>query len=154
MPPFIATSTFKSAVTEVLAIHCSDYRIQGGVREFLDHGLNLGADYDLMVIPGGPQFLTAAEHMPNLLWAGERWFRFLVEMHRLKRLILIAHQDCAWYNGLPLHLHTSSILRERQEEDLRRAHRLLQENFPQLRVEFYYAGWDNGNHVVIEPISG
>ena len=65
-----------------------------------------------------------------------------MENHEISRLILIQHQDCAWYKTLPLHLHTSSEPRQRQEEDLRKLGQALRKDFPQLRVELYFAAWD------------
>lgn len=152
MPTYLATSAVNHADTEVLVVHCSDHRFQAGIREFLNRGLNLGENYDLLIIPGGPQCLTLVEYLPKFSWAGTRWFRYLLENHDLKRLILIAHQDCGWYKSLPLHLHSSRNPRERQEEDLRRAHRSLMKDFSELQIELYYAGWDGNDHVVVDSI--
>jgi len=153
MPSYQASSTINRSDAEVLVMHCSDHRIQPAIREFLDHGLGLGENYDLLVIPGGPQCLTLVEYLPKFAWASGRWFRFLVENHELKRLIMIAHQDCGWYKNLPLHLHSSPEPRDRQEEDLRRARRWLIQEFPDLRTELFYAGWDASDRVTVTPVS-
>jgi hypothetical protein len=154
MPTFLAASTVNLPDTEVLVVHCSDHRFQGGIQEFLNRGLNLGENYDLLAVPGGPQCLTLVEYLPKFSWAGARWIRYLIDNHELKRLILIAHQDCGWYKGLPLHLHSSSSPRGRQEEDLRRARHALNNEFTDLQIELYYAGWDGNDHVTVETISG
>ena len=138
---------------DVLAIHCSDHRFQAGFAEFLDQKLNLGENYDLLAIPGGPQCLTLVEYLPKFSWAGWRWFRFLVEAHDLRRLILIQHQDCGWYRELPLHLHSSTSPRERQEQDLRRARAALAKERPELGIELYYAGWDASDHITFDAVS-
>jgi len=153
MPSYQASCTINRSDAEVLVVHCSDHRIQPGIREFLDRGLGLGENYDLLVIPGGPQCLTLVEYLPKFAWASGRWFRFLVENHELKRLILIAHQDCGWYKSLPLHLHSSPEPRDRQEQDLRRARHWLIQEFPSLQIELYYAGWDASDKVTVEPVS-
>ena len=142
MPSFQLSSTLHETDAEVLAIHCSDHRFQAGFYEFLNLKLNLDENYDLLVLPGGPQCLTLVEYLPKFSWAGWKWFRFLVDAHDLKRLILIQHQDCGWYKELPLHLHSSPEPRQRQEEDLRRARAALAKERPELSVELYYAGWD------------
>jgi|SRR5579863_1348645 len=139
--------------TDVLAIHCGDHRFQAAFQDFLNQGLKLAGNYDLIVIPGGPQSLTAVEYLPKFSWASRRWFRFFVENHELHRLILIQHQDCAWYKSLPLHLHASAEPRQRQEQDLARVTRTLKEDFPELKVELYYAGWDAAGRVIIETIA-
>jgi hypothetical protein len=152
MPSYTAPSKLARAETEVLAVHCSDHRFQAGLHDFLNRGLNLNGNYDLLVLPGGPQCLTLVEYLPKFAWAGWKWFRFLVEAHSLQRLILIAHQDCGWYKELPLHLHTSSDPRRRQEEDLERVRHRLSADFPELRIELYYAGWDAADRVTVEAV--
>jgi len=140
--------------TDVLVVHCGDHRIQSAIHEFLNRVLELSENYALLAIPGGPQCLTLVEYLPKFSWASWRWFKFLKHKHESRRLILIAHQDCHWYEGLPFHLHTSSDPRHRQEEDLRRARKSILEEFPDLTVEMYYAGWDTSDQVSIETISG
>jgi hypothetical protein len=154
MSSFQLSSTLPSVDPEVLVIHCSDYRFQAAFNEFLNLKLNLNGNYDLLVLPGGPQCLTLVEYLPKFSWAGWKWFRFLVEAHDLKRLILIQHQDCRWYKELPNHLHTSSEPRLRQEEDLRRARAALTRERPELSVELYYAGWDVNEHITVDTVSG
>jgi hypothetical protein len=146
-------SSLKHTDAEVLAIHCSDHRFQAGFYEFLNLKLDLDENYDLLVLPGGPQCLTLVEYLPKFSWAGWKWFRFLVEAHDLKRLILIQHEDCLWYRELPFHLHASSEPRLRQEEDLHRARVALARERPDLSVELYYAGWDTNERITVEAVS-
>ncbi|MFB3924272.1 MAG: hypothetical protein ACE145_21330 [Terriglobia bacterium] len=152
MPAYTSSSKVEHAHTDVLVVHCSDHRFVAGLQDFLNQGLNLRSNYDLLVLPGGPQCLTLVEYLPKFSWAGMKWFRFLVDAHELKRLILIAHQDCGWYKELPLHLHTTSDPRRRQEEDLHRARTVLNKEFPDMRVDLYYAGWDSSDRVIVEPV--
>lgn len=153
MSSYQPTSKVNHSHTDLLVVHCSDHRFQAGFYEFLNLGLDLNENYDLLVLPGGPQCLTLVEYLPKFSWAGWKWFRFLVEAHELKRMILIAHQDCGWYKELPFHLHASSEPRLRQEEDLRRVRQALSKDFPELAVELYYAGWDTDDRVTMEAIS-
>jgi hypothetical protein len=152
MPTFQLESKLKRAETEILVIHCGDYRFQAAFYEFLNHSLNLNENYDLMVIPGGSQSLTLFEYLPKFSWASWKWFRFFVEKHGIRRLILIQHQDCAWYQTMPLHLHASPDLRQRQEQDLERVKTSMKKDFPNLTVELYYAGWDPTDRITIDSI--
>ena len=153
MPSTQLSSKLQHSHTDILVVHCSDHRFQAGLYEFLNMNLNLNENYDLLVLPGGPQCLTLAEYLPKFSWAGWRWFRFLVEAHELKRLVLIAHQDCGWYKELPFHLHSSSEPRSRQEEDLRKVRHALTKDFPGLSVELYFAGWDSNDRVTVQPVT-
>ena len=53
MGHFQFTSALNRPDTDVLVVHCSDHRFQAGLREFLNQGLNLQDNYDLLAIPGG-----------------------------------------------------------------------------------------------------
>ncbi len=153
MSLYQSSAEINHAETDVLVVHCSDHRFQVGLHEFLNDGLHLNGNYDLLVIPGGPQCMTLVEYLPKFSWAAWKWFRFLVDAHHIKRLILIAHQDCGWYKELPFHLHGSSNPRDRQEEDLARVRRALGKDFPTLLVELYYAGWEENGRVTFEAVS-
>ena len=154
MTAFQSSTKLNNAHTDVLVVHCSDHRFQTGLHEFLNDALRLNGNYDLLVLPGGPQCLTLVEYLPKLSWALTKWLRFLVEGHELKQMVLIAHQDCGWYKQLPFHLFGSSDPRRHQEDDLRRVKHAMAKDFPHVRVDLYYAGWDASDRVVIEPVAG
>jgi len=147
-------SKIKRGETEVLAIHCGDYRFQDAFHEFLNETLKFGGNYDLMVIPGGPLSLVLFEYLPKFQWAAWKWLRFFAEQHKIRRLVLIQHQDCAFYRTIPLHLHKSAEPRLRQEQDLRRVREALKEDLPHVAVEAYYAGWDTTDRVTVESVVG
>ncbi len=153
MPSCQLTSKPNTTDPDVLVVHCSDHRFQAAFYEFLNLKLNLNENYDLLVLPGGPQCLTLVEYLPKFSWAGWKWVRFLLDSHDLKRLILIQHQDCAWYKDLPLHLHSSADPRDRQEEDLRRIGRTLCKERPELALELYYAAWNAREEVTVDTVS-
>lgn len=80
-----------------LVVTCSSNVYQPVVRQFVESHLGLPAGtYDLLAVPGGPQFLLLTEYLPKFAWAGHRWMKFLIEKHRLKRVVLVSHDDCAW----------------------------------------------------------
>ncbi len=153
MPSCQLTSKRNETDPDVLVVHCSDHRFQAAFHEFLNQKLNLGENYDLLVLPGGPQCLTLVEYLPKFSWAGWKWLRFLVDSHGLKRLILIQHQDCAWYKDLPLHLHSSPEPRGRQEEDLRRIGHALAKERPELALDLYYAGWNASDEITLDTVT-
>jgi hypothetical protein len=101
MPAYPLTSKIKRTDTDVLAIHCGDYRFQSAFQEFLNRSLNLDGNYDLMVIPGGPLSLTLFEYLPKFNWASGKWVRFFADQHKIRRLILIQHQDCGFCITMP-----------------------------------------------------
>ena len=127
-------------VGTALVVHCSDHRFRRAFDQFIDQTLAI-AEYDRIAIPGGPQFLVALDYLPKFSWVGNRWTRFLLEAHGLKRVVLIAHEDCAWYR----HVHGSHVeLEARQRADLHRAREQLREILPGVAVETYLATLHEG----------
>jgi len=145
-------SQLERAKTEVLAVHCSDHRFQAGIREFLDEGLGLRANYDGLAIPGGPQCLVEVDALPKFAWVSRKWSKMLIQAHALKRLVLIAHQDCGWYQWLEEWQPTHGAVRRKQEEDLRAASRAALQLVPALTVDLFYAGWNEGGAVSVEEV--
>jgi carbonic anhydrase-like protein len=151
VPTYQSHKKLSGQPAATLVVCCSDHRFQAAAQEFLNQGLRI-EDYDLLAIPGGPQCLTLIEYLPKFSWAGWRWTRFLLEAHNLRRMILIAHQDCHWYKELPLHLHDSPEPRKRQEQDLRRARSAISREFPHMNVESYYASGEGTGMIKLEAL--
>jgi hypothetical protein len=81
------------------AIYCSDGRFGDQMDEFLHLGLGLPR-YDRVAVPGGCACLaghTCAYYERSAL---ERQVRFLIEEHKLRRVVLIAHDGCAFYKEI------------------------------------------------------
>lgn len=78
------------------AIYCSDGRIGEHFDDFLSNGLSLPR-YDRVALPGGPACLAGhpQAHLEEQGVVDE--LNFLVSVHGLKRVVLIAHQSCAFY---------------------------------------------------------
>ncbi|MGE4197313.1 MAG: carbonic anhydrase [Phycisphaerales bacterium] len=87
---------YESKRIHAAAVYCSDGRVGEQFDDFLQSGLNLPR-YDRVALPGGPACL-AGHPQASLEEHGvvdER--KFLVDVHALKRIVLIAHQACAFY---------------------------------------------------------
>ena len=93
---FDSTEPFVLERIGAAAVSCSDGRWGRQIDEFLERGLRLPR-YDRVAVPGGAGCL--AGHLAT--WkeeaALEHQLRLLVEVHGLTRVVLIAHQDCAFY---------------------------------------------------------
>lgn len=87
---------YEQARIHAAAVYCSDGRVGEHFDDFLQNGLNLPR-YDRVSLPGGPACLAGhpQAHLEEEGVVDE--LRFLVEVHKLKRVVLIAHQGCAFY---------------------------------------------------------
>lgn len=98
LPNYESRLPYDRARIHAAAIYCSDGRIGEHFDEFLQEGLRLPR-YDRVALPGGPACL-AGHPQANLEEKGViDELQFLVDVHGLKRIVLIAHQGCAFYGA-------------------------------------------------------
>jgi hypothetical protein len=105
------------------AIYCSDGRVGEHFDDFLHNGLKLPR-YDRVALPGGPACLAghSEAHLEHQGVVDE--LNFLVEVHELSRVVLVAHQGCAFYSarlGLP-----EPFLEHQQRIDLLKSAQFIQ----------------------------
>jgi hypothetical protein len=94
--PYESRLPYDATRIRAAALYCSDGRIGEHFDDFLQNGLGLPR-YDRVALPGGPACL--ASHPEALLeeQGVVDELKFLVEVHGLTRIVLIAHQSCAFY---------------------------------------------------------
>ena len=138
---------------ETLVVSCVDGRWYQHVQEFARVHLGAGQRTDFMAVPGGIEPLTLADVTPKDFNFFRRRLEALVEAHGTRRIVAIAHQDCAWYRARTP-APGSSDVRTRQVADLRRAAALMREMFENVAVEIYFArlAEADGKTVVFEAI--
>ena len=87
---------YEAARIRAAALYCSDGRMGEHFDDFLHNGLSLPR-YDRVSLPGGPACLAGhpQAHLEEQGVVDE--LKFLVEVHGLKRVVLIAHEGCAFY---------------------------------------------------------
>jgi Putative carbonic anhydrase len=131
-----------------VALYCSDGRFGDAFDEFLHDRLGLPR-YDRLAVPGGAACL--AGH--SLTWREEeavaKQLRFLIEIHRIGRVVLIAHRPCAFYTerlGLQERDHG-----QRQHDDLVKAAAFVRRLDPKLEIDVFLAALESG-FVVVEPV--
>ena len=133
---FQSRSPYEPERIHAAAIYCSDGRLGTHFDDFLSNGLQLPR-YDRVALPGGPAVL--AEHAETKLEhaAVADELNFLVEVHGLKRVVLIQHQNCAFYTG---RLNLSGFEVERSQlKDLAAAAEFVREVTGVDKIEAYFA---------------
>jgi hypothetical protein len=126
--------SFQAERPHTLAIYCSDGRYAEACDWFIEHVLG-GSRFDQFAVPGGAAWLRLDY---DRVWEHElarRYLRFLIEEHAIRRVILIAHERCAFYLA---HGVKPDWLYARQLDDLRFAQSILTDWYPSLRTEAYY----------------
>src|SRR5262245_33795945 len=101
---------------DTVIITCVDGRWFRHFQEFARNQLKAGPLTDFMAVPGGIEPMTLEDTVPKDFNFFRRRIEALVEAHATRRIVAIAHQDCAWYRARRL-----SNAKERQLADLQRA---------------------------------
>jgi hypothetical protein len=123
---------------EAVVVHCSDFRFQAAIHDFVQTELRLHS-YDLLAVPGGPHFASAGNFLPKHYTVGKQHLKFLIEFHQLKRCVLIDHADCAFFKHRLSFFFPEPSFNEKQIANLRKAHGVVQDWFPKVTVEAYFA---------------
>lgn len=131
------------------ALYCSDGRVGEHFDDFLQNSLGLPR-YDRVSLPGGPGCLAGHPQARLEEQGVVDELQFLVEVHGLERVVLIAHQGCAYYS-------TRLELKEPRLElvlraDLVRAAAYVNRVTGLEAIEAYYAKLVQ-NRIVFEPVS-
>ena len=133
---FRSSLRFDESRIRAAAVYCSDGRFGEQIDDFLHNALRLPR-CDRLVVPGGAAALAghflAFREEDGII----EQLRFLIRAHDLQRIVLIAHQDCAFYSQR-LHVPAAE-LETRQREDLQAAAGRLRSLGSGLVVERYFA---------------
>jgi len=140
-PIYESRTPFQDARIQAAALYCSDGRIGEQMDEFLHERLELPR-CDRLVVPGGAACL--AGHWPAYWEARgvEEQLRFLIQAHDLHRVILIAHEGCAYYAHKLRHQGATALAR--QQKDLAKAAALVRRLGDRLTIETYFAWLKEG----------
>ena len=147
-PLFTSSYPFDEQRIRAASIYCSDGRYGEQIDEFLHQQLGLPR-YDRLAIPGGPACLSTAL---GVFWesrGAEQQLDFLCRVHGLERIVLIAHEGCAFYRDwlkVP-----PTRMEKRQRADLAEARDRIQRMRRHLVVDAYFARRD-GSRVRFDPV--
>ena len=138
-----------SASSDALVIHCGDARFQTSFRRFIIEGLGI-KQYTPIIIGGGVHAFGMQVFLPKnfkILW---EQIKFYIKGERLPQVIIINHEDCAWYDKMKgYHLDLPTALKGKL--DLKKAALTILKDFSNVRVRTFWAGINNG-HVYFEEV--
>ena len=119
---------------ENLVLMCVDFRFRKGISDLLPYaGFR---EFDLLNLPGASQAVIKDDTRPFVL----QTLRLVVDLHKVKRVIIVDHEDCAACGG-------SAAFADSSEEEafhtnsLREAAGILRKELPEIDVTTFYAGW-------------
>lgn len=145
-PEFVSDVPFEADRIGAAAVYCSDGRFGEQMDDFLHHALELPR-YDRVAIPGGAGCLAGYHAAIREEGALDRQLRMLIKVHGLREIVLIAHQDCAFYSTVRWR---NQSLEKQQIEDLSKA-ALRIRKFAAVDVNGFFARKVDGR-VQFEPV--
>jgi hypothetical protein len=146
---FASTIRYEPERIHAAAVYCSDGRVGDHFDDFLHNGLNLPR-YDRLALPGGPAALAGhtEAHVAEQGVVDE--LKFLVEAHELDRIVLIAHQGCAFYSQrlqLP-----EPFLEHQQRIDLLKAKLFVERITGLTKIDTFFARRDGESGISFEEV--
>jgi hypothetical protein len=123
---------------ETVVITCVDGRWYRHFQEFARVHLAAGPCTDFMAVPGGVEPMTLSDDVPKDFNFFRRRLESLVAAHGTRRIVVIAHQDCAWYRAR-MGAASAEALRAKQIADMRRAVSWLRARFDDVVIQPYFA---------------
>ena len=158
--PFVAKSPLGKAQPSVLAVYCSDHRFRKATIEFLE-STHPNTGIDQFVLPGAIWWVARLSHLSNNairrvvlknLSSVQNAVKLLIRKHHLSQVVLIGHQDCAYYKTVYPELSPADAIRA-QGKDLVLARDALAEwsGRETLTVSGYIATFDDAGVVTFQP---
>ncbi len=136
MSVFESAAPFNPERIRAAAVYCSDGRL-GEQFDDLMHGYLELPRYDRLAVPGGAACLASHFAVYREEEGVMAQLRFLVEVHQLERVVLIAHEDCAFYSS---RLHISPLQLESQQRiDMKKAISRVRSLNRTLKVDAWFA---------------
>jgi len=135
-PYYESSVPFDAHRIRAAAVYCSDGRFGEQFDDLLHNSLQLPR-YDRLAVPGGAAFLASHFATYREEEGVVEQLRFLIQVHGLERVVLIAHENCAFYSE---RLHVSPLqIETQQREDMKKAVRRVRSLSPTLTVIAFFA---------------
>jgi hypothetical protein len=151
--------TVQNPRPEAIVVHCSDPRLQAAFAQFIQRELGLRqGGYIPLVVGGGAGVLGHPEQLPKeFKFLKERFELYRDHFPSIRRLVLINHEDCKYYESLKSRVlgFMGAGLRispTHAREDLALVSRTFKHLLSHLGVglEIYYAKFADPEHRQIE----
>ena len=134
---------------QAAAVYCSDGRFGEQFDDLMHNALGLPR-YDRLAVPGGPACLARHFSLYREEDGVSEQLRFLVQVHQLQRIVLIAHQNCAFYTQ---RLQISALhLETQQHEDMQKAVERVRSIGPNLLIEAFFARMKHDGTIHFEVV--
>ena len=145
-----SAETFDVERIRAAAVYCSDGRFGLQFDDLMQHALGLPR-YDRLAVPGGAACLASHFDTYRENEVVVEQLKFLVRVHQLQRVVLIAHENCAFYTE---RLHVSPLqLESQQREDMFKAIGRVRSIAGDLIIDAFFARIGYGGAIKFEVVA-
>ncbi len=139
---------------QAIVVYCSDPRFQTAFEQFIEKDLGLAkGQFIPLVIAGGAGVLAHPESLPKeFKFMRDRFELFRRNHDSVRRIVLINHEDCAYYKSLAGRIsgflgRQEESVTHRSREDMALIARIFDRLLSHLgfEVELYYAHFVDGD---------
>lgn len=132
---YISQLPYNKDRVHAAAMYCADGRVGEHFDDFMQNGLKLPR-YDRIALPGGPACLAGYSQARLEEQGVIDELNFLIEAHKLSKVVLIQHENCAFYaNRLTVRPES---MKQLQIADLTRAAYSIRHHTKLEKIEGYY----------------
>lgn len=132
-----------------VAVYCSDGRFGEQCDDLLHNALQLPR-YDRLAVPGGAACLASHFRAYREEEGVIEQLQFLVQVHGIEHVVLIAHENCAFYTE---RLHVSPLQIESQQlEDMQKAVQRVRSIASGVLVNAFFARKHAGDTIRFESV--
>jgi hypothetical protein len=142
---------------QAIVVYCGDPRFQEAFEGFIANELKLAkGEYIPLVVGGGAGVLAHPEKLPKeFKFMKERLELYTQHFHSVRRVILINHEDCKYYDSLKERVldfaGAHSVLADHAREDMPVVAEIFRRLLAHLKlpVELHYASFADPGHTKI-----
>jgi len=128
---------FKNQHTcDAAVIHCVDFRFHEILNQSIKEVFEINT-YDLWTLPGCAKTILSSDETEYIEVFFNKIKAVSIGLHDIKQIILINHADCGGYGGRQA-FQSPEAERLKHKEDLTEAKKILEQNFPELKVRIGY----------------
>lgn len=146
---FESSIPFDEQRIRAAAVYCSDGRFGAQFDELVKTALGFPR-YDRLAIPGGAACLASHFSAYREEEGVVEQLRFLINVHQLEHVVLLAHENCAFYSE---RLNVSPLqLESQQRDDMTKAMRRVHSLSSSIQVSAFFARIGSAGTIKFEAV--
>ncbi len=129
----------KHYIADAAIIWCYDNRFWKSFQYFLES--ERIKNFDPIIVAGGTKSIASPESESERKFMMKQ-IELSIKLHHTPRVVLMNHSDCGGYGGLKTFNNDEHQEFSAHKEELQRAKRLVEKDFPNIRVDTVFVNFE------------